>query len=51
MILGGELFAFQAKHMKPAFNERQRVEMGFILPEQLALARSLFQNGTFAAVS
>ena len=49
VIPRGELFAFQAKHMTPAFNEPQTVEMGFILPEQLALAKSLIQNGTFAA--
>ena len=44
----GALFAFQAKHMTPAFNEPQTVQMGFILPEQLAIAKSLVQNGTFA---
>ena len=49
VIPRGELFAFQAKHMTPAFNEPQTVQMGFILPEQLALAKSLVQNGTFAA--
>jgi len=49
VIPRGALFAFQAKHITPAFNEPQTVQMGFILPEQLAIARELLQNGTFAA--
>jgi arylsulfatase len=51
VIPRGALFAFQAKHITPAFNEPQTVQMGFILPQQLAIAKSLVQNGTFAAVS
>ncbi|MGE5685089.1 MAG: arylsulfatase [Nitrososphaerota archaeon] len=48
VIPRGDLFAFQAKHLTPPFDKPQTVEMGFILPEQLALAKSLVQNGTFA---
>jgi hypothetical protein len=49
VIPRGDLFALQAKHLTPAFNEPQTVQKGFILPEQLAIAKSLVQNGTFAA--
>lgn len=49
VIPRGALFAIQAKHITPAFNEPQTVQMGYILPEQLAIAKELVQNGTFAA--
>jgi hypothetical protein len=40
VISRGALFAFQAKDITPP-----------ALPEQLAIAKALVQNGTFAAVS
>jgi arylsulfatase len=49
VIPRGALFAFQAKFITPAFNQPQTVQMGYILPEQLAIAKELVQNGTFAA--
>lgn len=48
VIPRGPLFAFQVSHLTPDFNETQAVQMGYILPEQLVIAKSLVQNGTFA---
>lgn len=48
VIPRGELFAKQVAHLTPSFNDTQTVQMGFILPEQLAIAKELVRNGTFA---
>jgi hypothetical protein len=47
VIPRGALFAFQVSHITPALNQTQTVQMDYIPPQELAVAKAQLQNGTF----
>ena len=51
VIPRGATFAFQASHLTPSLSQPQTIQMYGVLPQELAIAKELLTNGTFAAES